>query len=222
MRINRFLAAATGLSRRAADAAVTSGGVLVNGIPAAVGQDIGDQDVVIYQGKTLRLADTTDTQTIIFNKPVGYVSSRNGQGSRTIYELLPPELHHLKPVGRLDKDSSGLLLLTNDGALAQELTHPSYQKVKKYQVSLDKPLQPLHRQMITEVGIQLDDGPSKLILERLEDGSDTKWQVTMSEGRNRQIRRTFAAVGYTVVTLHRTNFGPYTLEQLKPGSYKTV
>jgi 23S rRNA pseudouridine2605 synthase len=222
MRINRFLAAATGLSRRAADAAVANGDVMVNGQSATIGQDIHDRDVVVYKGKTLRLTDTAHKITIVLHKPVGYVSSRNGQGSRTIYELLPMELHQLKPVGRLDKDSSGLLLLTNDGELTQQLTHPSFQKVKRYEVELDKPLQPLHRQMISDHGVQLEDGPSKLALERLVDNDDAMWQVIMHEGRNRQIRRTFAALGYTVTKLHRTSFGLYSLEALQPGSYKTV
>lgn len=222
MRINRFLAVSTGLSRRTADQVVARGDVLVNGKPAQMGQAVTEDDTVSYQGRALKLADIEQAQTILLNKPVGYVCSRNGQGSRTIYELLPPELHQLKPVGRLDKDSSGLLLLTTDGELAQALTHPSYQKTKQYEVVLDKPLQPLHCQMITDMGVQLDDGPSRFALERLNQGDDTAWQVTMHEGRNRQIRRTFAALGYTVTQLHRTMFGPYTLEQVTPGKYKHI
>ena len=222
MRINRFLAVSTGLSRRRADQAVSHGDVLVNGQPAQTGQDITANDTVSYQGRSLQLADIEQTQTILLHKPAGYVCSRNGQGSRTIYELLPLELHQLKPVGRLDKVSSGLLLLTSDGELAHRLTHPSFQKTKQYEVVLDKPLQPLHRQMIADIGVRLEDGPSRLVLTRLSTGDDTAWQVTMHEGRNRQIRRTFAALGYTVTKLHRTVFGPYTLEQVAPGKYKHV
>jgi pseudouridine synthase len=158
----------------------------------------------------------------MFNKPRGVVVSRNGQGSRTIYDLLPPEYQRLNSVGRLDKDSSGLLLLTNDGTLAHEFTHPSRHKNKVYEVTLDKPLQPLHRQMISDHGLQLADGPSKLQLDRQNDGNDMGWIVTMHEGRNRQIRRTFAALGYTVNTLHRTYFGPYTLDDLPVGELKIV
>jgi len=219
MRINRFIAASTGMSRRAADSVITSGRVLVNGKVPQTGQDITDADVVVLGGERLRVAPT---QTILFHKPAGYVTSRDGQGSRTIYELLPPELHHLKPVGRLDKNSSGLLLLTNDGELAQELTHPSHQKVKMYEVQIDKPLQPLHRQMITDIGVTLDDGPSKFMLERITEGDDRDWRVTMHEGRNRQIRRTFEALDYGVKRLHRTHFGSYTLNNLKPGELKKL
>ena len=177
-------------------------------------------DAVTLDGKALSLPE--ETMTIMLNKPAGYVVSRDGQGSKTIYDLLPPELHNLKPIGRLDKDSSGLLLLTNDGNLAHQLTHPSFQKVKIYEVELDKPLEPLHRQMISDHGIALEDGVSKLQLERLEEGQDKKWRVTMHEGRNRQIRRTFAALGYTVTKLHRTHFGTYSLNHLSPGTYKAL
>lgn len=159
---------------------------------------------------------------VALNKPVGYVSSRRQQGDNpTLYDLLPAEYHHLKPVGRLDKDSSGLLLLSDDGDFAFEMTHPKFYKVKKYEVSIDAPLQPLHQQMISDYGIQLEDGPSKLSLER-QDDTRLNWIITMHEGRNRQIRRTFEALGYTVVTLHRTHFGPFSLDTLQSGSSELV
>jgi len=207
------------MSRRAADSVIAVGRVLVNGKAPQTGQDIGESDIVTLDGERLR---SNATQTIMFNKPAGYVTSRDGQGARTIYELLPAAVHHLKPVGRLDKNSSGLLLLTNDGNLAQTLTHPSHQKVKIYEVQLDKPLQPLHRQMIAEIGVTLEDGPSKFMLERVREGDDRDWRVTMHEGRNRQIRRTFEALDYGVKRLHRTHFGGYQLTNLKPGDYKKV
>lgn len=217
MRINKFIANATGLSRRAADTAIEQGKVLVNGQKPLAGQDVSANDAVSLDGRNIT---SVKTVTILLNKPVGYVVSRAGQGSQTIYDLLPTELHHLKPVGRLDKDSSGLLLLTNDGQLAHELTHPSRQKTKVYEVVLDKPLQPLHRQMISDHGVMLEDGPSKFELERLKD--ETDWQVTMHEGRNRQIRRTFASLGYEVARLHRTVFGDYHLSDLGSGKYDQV
>ena len=219
MRLNKFIALATGMSRRAADRAISQGRVSVNGHPPSVGQDIAAQDEVMLDND--RLATAAQTTTILFNKPTGYVVSRNGQGSQTIYDLLPSAYHQLKPVGRLDKDSSGLLLLTNDGALAHELTHPSREKLKIYEIALEKPLQPLHQQMITDYGVRLDDGPSKLQLEALDD-TRKAWKVIMSEGRNRQIRRTFAALGYGVVSLHRTHFGPYALKNLAPGQITTT
>lgn len=220
IRINRFIAQSTGLSRRAADAAVAEGRVTVNGSQPQPGQTVTATDVVTLDNKPVQA--TQITTTILLNKPVGYVVSRDGQGSKTVYDLLPPALHVLKPIGRLDKDSSGLLLLTSDGILANELTHPSRQKTKIYEVTLSTPLAPLHRQMISEMGIQLEDGPSKLGLERAQEGNDHAWVVTMHEGRNRQIRRTFNALGYTVKALHRTQFGPYHIGDVARGAYILV
>lgn len=220
MRINKFIALATGMSRRAADAAIEQGTVTVNDQTASSGQQISDSDQVRVNGSTISIPATTTT--IMLNKPVGYVVSRDGQGSKTVYDLLPNEYQQLKPIGRLDKDSSGLLLLTNNGNLAHELTHPGSGKVKIYEVVIDKPLQPLHRQMISDYGVQLEDGVSKFELERIKDGDEKSWRVSMHEGKNRQIRRTFAALDYKVVNLHRTHFGPYLLGDLKPGEIKII
>jgi 23S rRNA pseudouridine2605 synthase len=220
MRINKFVALATGMSRRNADGMISGGRVKVNGTVAEFSTPASETDEVTFDGKVITTPPAL--QTVMLHKPVGYVVSRDGQGSDTIYELLPHELRELKPVGRLDKNSSGLLLLTNDGNLANELTHPSHHKVKVYQIALSKPLQPLHRQMISDFGVQLDDGPSKLQLERLEDGNDTGWRIHMHEGRNRQIRRTFQSLGYDVQKLHRTHFGKYRLGDLKPGAFKNI
>lgn len=225
MRINRFLAQATGVSRRAADSLIAEGRVLVNGYPAPTGHLVTSDDKVVYQGKAYTLSQVQSPKsktTIMLNKPAGYVVSRDGQGSETIYDLLPEEYHHLKPVGRLDKYSSGLLLLTNDGDLAQELTHPKNQKTKVYEVLLSQPLAPLHRQMIQDHGVMLDDGPSKFELARIKDGNDSSWRITMREGRNRQIRRTFLSLGYGVSKLHRTHFGKYQLGSLAPGKLTKV
>jgi 23S rRNA pseudouridine2605 synthase len=219
MRINKFVAQATGLSRRAADAAIQAGRVQINGQLAQLGDTVAPDSAVTLDGQTL--TPDVKTTTLLLNKPIGYVSSRNGQGSQTIYDLLPQEFHHLKPVGRLDKDSSGLLLLTDDGELANQLTHPRYAKTKIYQITLDKPLEPLHQQLINDTGIQLDDGRSQLQLAK-QDEAGKQWQVTMTEGRNRQIRRTFTTLGYTVTKLRRTHFGSYQLEDLKPGKFLQV
>jgi 23S rRNA pseudouridine2605 synthase len=220
VRLNKFIASGTELSRRAADTAIAAGKVTVNGLPAGQGQDIGPDDVVALDGQ--EVTHSTPKTTIMLNKPVGFVVSRQGQGSRTIYDILPSEYHQLNPIGRLDKDSSGLLLLTNDGELANALTHPSYQKRKVYEVTLNKPLQPLHRQMISDHGLQLDDGLSKLQLERQQDDNDLAWTVSMHEGRNRQIRRTFDALGYNVVKLHRLQIGDYTLGNLPQGTTRKI
>lgn len=222
MRLNKFIAHATGISRREADELIRTGNVVVNGKAADLGCDVDpNDDTVTVNNQLVKLP--TEHTTIILNKPVGYVCSRNAQarGVKTIYELLPDQYKALKTVGRLDKDSTGLILLTNDGDLAHQLTHPSFAKTKEYIVELDHALAPLHQQMISDFGINLDDGPSQLLLERLND-ERTKFNITMHEGRNRQIRRTFAALGYQVKSLHRTTFGPYTLGDLASGKWSAL
>lgn len=210
MRINKFVALATGLSRRRADSLIAGDELTINSAPAQLGQDVGDQDIVKLYGH--RLTRPAESKTIIFNKPTGYIVGRDGQGSPTIYDLLPPEFHKLKPAGRLDKDSSGLLLLTNDGQLGQQLTHPKFAKQKIYEIELNKPLAKLDQSKI-EKGTMLTDGLSQLSLK----GSNKTWTITIHEGRNRQIRRTFAALNYQVTKLHRTQVGDYQLNGLKLG-----
>lgn len=222
MRLNKFLAHTTGISRREADEAIERGSVRVNSEVATLGTQITQGDRVEFRGQKLSFDPPAHT-TLLMHKPAGYVCSRRQQGeTSTIYELLPAQYQALKTVGRLDKDSSGLILLTSDGDLAHHLTHPKFHKVKRYEVTLATPLAPLHRQMINDVGVTLPDGPSRLTLERLREEDDRSWRITMHEGRNRQIRRTFAALGYEVTHLHRIQFGDYTLGDLAGGRYKIL
>ena len=222
MRLNKYIAHATGVSRRQADEIIESGSVSVNGATAGLGRSINeDTDVVLLGGKVLKLPK--EATTILMNKPVGYVCSRRAQGKgvKTIYELLPDEYKTLKTVGRLDKDSSGLIMLTDDGDLAFQLTHPKYHKEKQYLVALDKNLSVTDERLISDNGVEIGDGLSRLGLECLNNNRHT-WRVTMSEGRNRQIRRTFAALGYTVVKLHRIKFGEYEIGELKAGGVRRI
>lgn len=219
LRLNKHLALQLGVSRREADNLIEQGRVTINDTPATLGARFLAGDDIKVKGESL--PDDMSRQYVAFHKPVGYVCSRRAQGDNpTIYDLLPAAYHTLKPVGRLDKDSSGLLLLTNDGDFAFRMTHPKFAKTKIYKVRLDHDLEPLHQQMISDYGVNLDDGNSLLQLERLSDDNRNEWQVTMKEGRNRQIRRTFASLGYTVTALHRTNFGNYSLGDIKPGQSK--
>jgi 23S rRNA pseudouridine2605 synthase len=216
MRLNQYIALHTGISRRSADRLIKEGRVNVNGQAPLIGHQVTEHDKIEVSG--LKIKHKPKLTTIMLNKPVGYVCSRNGQGSQTIYDLIPEDLHNLKPVGRLDKDSSGLLLMTNDGHLANELTHPSYQKQKVYLVELDKPLEPQDAKKL-ESGVTLEDGLSQLSLKQLKGGV---MEVKIYEGRNRQIRRTFAALGYKVEKLHRTHFGSYSLKLLSTGKWKNI
>lgn len=217
VRLNKYLATNFGVSRREADRLIEDGKVLINGKVAVIGRRVEPGDKVEISGKKIK------AQKLIYlmlNKPKGYVCSRKRQGETpTIYELLPPEYQSLKNVGRLDKDSSGLILLTNDGDFAFQMTHPKFVKTKVYDVKINRELEPLHQQMIADFGVNLPDGRSKLGLMRISDDSRKDWQVTMTEGRNRQIRRTFEALGYKVTYLHRKIFGPYLLGKLAEGKY---
>ena len=221
-RLNKFLALQLGISRRQADELIEKGRISINGKTAQLGERFkaGDE---IKLGEKIISKTREEKKYVIFNKPRGYVCSQKKQGeNETIYAILPKEFSVLKPVGRLDKDSSGILLLTNDGDFAFQMTHPKFRKVKEYLVSLDTPLQPIHQQMIADFGINLPDGKSQLGLERLDD-SRKNWKVIMSEGRNRQIRRTFSAIGYEVEELHRTVFGSYILpKDLNFGDFRKV
>jgi len=252
LRLNKFLAERLGVSRREADDLIAAGRVFVNQKPASIGARIDKTDKVCYNKKTIPFE--TDFLYLALNKPVGYVCSRHAQGnSPTIYELLPKEYHKLKTVGRLDKDSSGLILLTNDGDFAFQMTHPKFRKTKIYEVELDRPLEPLHQQMISDYGVMLEDGPSKFLIikktaghlsraasarpvatgerrscspcqapQALQETPLQSYQVILSEGRNRQIRRTFAALGYKVVKLHRTEFGIFKLNNLSSGRFQVI
>lgn len=221
IRLNKFLAEKVGLSRREADNLIVDGKVLVNQQLAVLGARISETDEIICDGKIIS-TKKPEYIYLMLNKPVGYVSSRKAQGEvPTLYELLPEKYQKLKTVGRLDKNSSGLILLTNDGDFAFKHTHPKFYKLKTYLVELDQTLAPLHQQEISDFGIHLEDGLSKLFLTKLDEDR-LKWQVEMSEGRNRQIRRTFAALGYKVVKLHRIEFGHYQLGDLKTGEFKLV
>ena len=248
MRLDRLLTRA-GISRREADDAIAAGRVTIDGQKAELGarlefENLDKMPKVCYNGNIV--PSKTDFLYLAFNKPIGYVCSRHAQGQApTIYEILPKEYQKLKSVGRLDKDSSGLILLTNDGDFAFKMTHPKFQKEKQYEVTLDRPLEPLHQQMISDYGVMLDDGPSKFTVIRGggRNGSfegpktwasaperpkkepfdqDPLYTVILSEGRNRQIRRTFAALGYHVESLHRTTFGPFMLTSLAPGEYELI
>ena len=221
-RLNKFLALQLGISRRQADELIASGKIFINEHGATLGARFVPSDNIKLGDKII---STTPEEKVymLFNKPRNYVCSRKKQGeNETIYAILPKEFKALKPVGRLDKDSSGLLLLTNDGDFAFQMTHPKYYKDKQYDVGLNVPLEPLHQQMIADFGIDLPDGKSQLGLER-EDDSRKNWKVVMSEGRNRQIRRTFNALGYEVVSLHSFAFGGYNLPpDLEPGQFRQI
>lgn len=229
IRLNKFLAERLGVSRREADELIIAGKITIDGKPATLGARIDKTSKVCYNKKIVPF--DTEYLYLAFHKPIGYVCSRRAQGDTpTLYELLPPKYQNLKTVGRLDKDSSGLILLTNDGDFAYQMTHPKFRKTKVYEVELNRPLEPLHQQMISDYGVVLDDGLSQFKVMRIEQAtfsskgaaSPNLYQAILTEGRNRQIRRTFAALGYKVTKLHRTQFGMFELGNLPAGKYQII
>ena len=237
-RLNKFLAERLGISRREADDLIANGLVSINGERAQLGNRVDKNDKICYNNKTV----PHDVAYVYYayHKPVGYVCSRNRQSKdMTIYDILPNEFRSFKNVGRLDKMSSGIILLTNDGDFAFQMTHPQFFKQKIYEVTVHKPLTEADRQKITQEGVEIGDGLSKFDViynpdpprgdlpksqqKTLHFGADPLHLiVTLTEGRNRQIRRTFAALGYNVLTLHRIKFGDYELGDLKPGEYREI
>lgn len=222
MRINKYIAERSSLSRRAADEAIAQNRVKINDKLPVNGQQVTDADVVELDDQVL--TDKPKNITIMLHKPVDFVCSRDGQGSKTIYELLPPEYQQLNPIGRLDKDSSGLLLLTNDGELHNKLSHPSFEKEKTYHIALHKPLLDEDLHTITTVGVDIGDARlSKFSVKRIPSKKHrSAYEVRLHEGRNQQIRRTFKALGYFVNHLHRTTFAGYSLGTLEAGKTKVV
>lgn len=240
-RLNSYLATAAGISRRQADAAIAAGRVRVNNQTAVLGARMADDAVVTLDGCSLAAPPSL---TILLNKPVGYVCSRRGQGAPTIYNLLPKPYQRLQVAGRLDKDSSGLIILTNDGHLAQKLTHPRYRKEKVYLVSINKCLS--HADLATlNKGVLLSDGISSMRVERLVNDPFAEamaplkpypsigqykssrtaagfYRVSMREGRNRQIRRSFEALGYRVRQLRRLSIDSYHLSNLPSGHFRPL
>ncbi|MEO7617367.1 MAG: pseudouridine synthase [Candidatus Saccharibacteria bacterium] len=217
MRLNRYIAMATGLSRRQADDAIVENRVSINGTIATLGDQASDTDTVSLDNVTI--STPNELMYLVLHKPAGYVTSRTQQGThKTIYALLPESYHRLKPVGRLDRETSGLILLTDDGEAAFALSHPSFVKTKRYEVVLDRILKDEDADKL-RAGIMLEDGLSTF--DSLS-GKGKNWELTLHEGKNRQIRRSFAALNYRVMRLHRSHFGKLSLDGLAQNDYKFV
>lgn len=214
MRLNQFVAQATGLSRRAADSAIKAGQVKVNGASGQLGQVVEPAaDRILFQDNLVSLPKPV---VVIYHKPTGIITSRTGQGQDTIYQHLPKVYANLKPAGRLDKDSSGLLILANDGGIIQRLIHPSAGKAKRYQVEIDRPMTAEDLIKLQD-GVKLTEGVSRL---DIISHNGSGFVVELVTGWNRQIRRTFAALGYGVSKLHRLAIGRIELGDLGPDCWR--
>src|SRR3989338_289323 len=221
MRINHYLAQQLqGGSRRGADRLIEEGRVKVNGKLAALGQTIDPaKDKITVEGRSVTKVKPQQV-TIALYKPAGVVSARKDEYNRpTIMEYLPKEFHHLKPVGRLDFESEGLILMTSDGALINQMTHPKYEKEKVYRLRLAQPVTERLMNRFTK-GIELKEGLAKA--DRVEKVGRNDLEVVLHQGWNRQLRRMAEACNNTVTRLVRVQFGPVVLGGLEPGKWKKV
>src|SRR5271154_1151846 len=220
MRLAKYLAHAGVASRRASETLIANGRVSVEGeIVTDPARDVGEHSRIAVDG---RAVDGAEPRVLFaVNKPVGVLSTARDTHDRpTVLELVPAQGLRLYPVGRLDADSSGLILLTNDGELANRLTHPSFQVAKTYRARLGGGVVEEKTLNALRAGVELDDGPSAPVRVRRVKGNLI--ELTIHEGRNRQVRRMCAAVGHPVLELSRVAFGPLRLDGLKPGAHRRL
>jgi 23S rRNA pseudouridine2605 synthase len=218
MRLNRFLAAAGLGSRRYCDELIAAGRVAINGrVCTDFSAQPAERDHVKVDGKLVHGERRLD---IMLHKPAGFVSTRSDPNARdTIFDLLPPHLPRLFNIGRLDTQTEGLLLLTNDGDLAQRLTHPRYKIEKEYEVTLDRVWDPALAPKLHK-GVMLDGQRARI--DSLHSIRPTRLRVILRQGINRQIRRMFYEVGYEVKKLVRIRIGRLRLGDLPRGHWRPL
>lgn len=221
-RLNKYIASAGVCSRRKADELIAQGVVSVNGKKVVeLGFSVSEKDKVFIGAELVR---PKKHEYYRFYKPTGYITSADDEkGRKIIYDLLPPEMHNLKPVGRLDKDSSGLIILSNDGDLINELTHPSLKVPKVYIVSINGKIH-LHQLEQMAQGIEIEKGKiayaDTMIIESATKRSVLK--ITLYQGLNRQIRKMLEYLGFEVTSLKRIQHATIDIEGLKKGQFKPI
>jgi 23S rRNA pseudouridine2605 synthase len=218
MRLNRFLAAAGLGSRRSCEDLISSGVVVINGHRIEnLATTVAPGDDVRVKGRSIHAAPLV---TLLLNKPRGYVVTRSDeQGRRTVYDLLEEGHSNLFHVGRLDKESEGVLLMTNDGALAQKLLHPSHGVEKEYEVELDKPFDPELTAKLLR-GVHIEGGRGRFESVRMV--GPRLLRVVLKQGIKRQIRLMLYRIGYEVERLRRIRMGPLSDFKLPPGAWRPL
>ncbi len=218
MRINRYLASAGLGSRRACEALVAAGRVTINGEPCTtLAARVADGDRVRVDG---RVVQSEAPLYLLLHKPKGFLCTADDEGGRrTIFDLLPPDLPRVFHVGRLDKESEGLLLLTNDGELALKLTHPSHRIEKEYEVMLDRNFDPVHKAKLLK-GFRIEGGRARM--ESIRVLGPRKLRVVLSQGIKRQIRLMFYDCGYEVDRLVRIRIGSLWIERMRAGEHRPL
>ncbi|MBE6020957.1 MAG: rRNA pseudouridine synthase [Clostridiales bacterium] len=224
MRLNKYIASAGVCSRRKADELIGEGKVKVNGLEVTeFGLQINEGDVVEVDGKVIKLS-TKPPMYIMLNKPVGFVTTANDDvGRPTVFDLLEDIDERLFPVGRLDYNTSGLLILTNDGDFSNLMMHPKNKVYKTYVVKVKGTLSH-YKANILRSGVIIDGVKTAPAIVELikQSSSSTVLEIKIHEGRNRQIRKMCEALGHPVIELHRAAIGDLTLGHLKVGHYKKI
>lgn len=226
-RIQKVLANAGLGSRRQLEAMIKEGRILVNGQVAKLGDKISEQDNVTIDGKPVRRHQKQVVpRVIVYHKPVGEICTRNDpEGRPTIFKKIPkPDIGRWVAVGRLDINTSGLILLTTDGELANRLMHPSYSIPREYSVRVLGKVSDEQLEQLVH-GVELEDGPARFeeIVDAGGEGANHWFYVLLAEGRNREVRRLWEAVGLTVSRLIRVRYGPVFLEpRLKTGWWEEL
>ena len=222
IRLNKYIASSGLCSRRKADELIEQGVVSVKGkIVKEFGFRVQEKDKVLVHKKLIR---PVKHEYYKFYKPAGYITTCDDEkGRKTIYDLLPESLYGLKPVGRLDRESTGLLILTNDGELINQLTHPSIKVPKIYIVSVDAKVSRNELEKLAN-GVEIEPGKIAYAdISVLEiDNKHTLMQITLYQGMNRQIRKMFETIGYEVKTLKRIQHATISIEGLKRGEFKPI
>lgn len=214
MRINAYLARAGVPSRRKADELIKQGRVKINGNPAMLNTAVSDTDKVYLDGREVKLQQLT---YILLNKPAGVVTTvRDTHGRRTVVDLVKTE-QKLVPVGRLDKDTTGALLLTNDGELAHRLMHPRYEVTKIYLATVYGDITKQKLEQLSK-GVVLDDGLTAPAT--VNQIAADKAELAIHEGRKHQVKRMLAAVNLPVIQLHRSNYAGLSADELKTGEWR--
>jgi 23S rRNA pseudouridine2605 synthase len=216
--LNRFLALAGLSSRRGAEEYIRHGRVTVNGeLKTDLATQVAFSDQVRVDGQVVR---TQEFVYLLLNKPADFLTTRSDERSRkTIYQLLPGDLPNLAHVGRLDKESEGLLLLTNDGDLAFRITHPKFKLEKEYLVTLDREFE-TEDSPKTKKGVYLSEGRARF--DTIVKVNPRQVRVVLTQGLKRQVRRVFAALGYKVKRLRRVRIGSLTDRGLRPGEVRLL
>lgn len=221
MRINKYLAAAGVASRRECDKMISDGKVKINGRIAELGTEVGGEEEVFVNGNKVTIKKN---EYYLLNKPKGYICSvSDDKGRKTVMDLMPQGAGRIYPVGRLDYDSEGLLIMTTDGELAQKLTHPSNEVPKTYLVKVEGTVTETALNPIRS-GIEIDGYVTKKCKAHIVETNKayTKIHITITEGKNREIRKMFASIGKEVMLLKRIKIGEISLRGLDRGSYRKL